>query len=262
MAGNQEISGNERQSKSASEASKEAHPKSVRFIVVIRGRNCAKYALKCLKSLTRQVYPHWQAMVVLDEPTDNSKQIINDYRQIDRRVFLYVNDKRRGLCGNMYFAIRWANCILKPDNDTVFAILDADDWLSKTAFLRVERVYRKHPKTLITHGSYIKLSRRRKTKISRPYPKRGDVRKLPWRGSHLKTFKWAVGKHIDEKWFKHKGKWLDAASDLALMFGLIEKAGLKRVRHVPQGIYYWRDNTPSKTGRSAQRRCERILRAK
>jgi len=235
----------------------------LRFIVVIRGRNCEKYIAKCIRSLQKQTYTNWQAMIVLDAPTDDSAKVVASIQdKPGGPIYWTVNTERKGLCHNMYFAIRWAASILHPDNDTVFAMLDADDWLSKTALQKVAHVYRKYPKTLVTHGSYLKRSKGRKTKISNPYPKSGNVRKLPWRGSHLKTMKWKILKHIDYKWFQHKGKWLDAASDLALMFPVIELAGLKHVRHIPDAIYSWRDNTPSKTGRSAQVRCEKILRAK
>ena len=261
MARSEECGIIEQKSADSPEKGQEAHKKPLRFIIVIRGRNCKEYVAKCLHSLEKQLYPYWEAMVVLDEPTDGSERIAATFVKPFGKIFIHVNEKRLGLCHNMYFAIRWAACILKPDDDTVFAILDADDSLSKTALLRVERVFRKYPKTLITHGSYIKMSIGRKTKISRLYPKSGNIRKLPWRASHLKTVKWSVLKNIKDEWFQDKGKWLDAASDLALMFPCIEIAGLKRVKHIPQAIYYWNDNTPSKTGRSAQIRCEKILRA-
>jgi hypothetical protein len=194
----------------------------------------------------------------LDEPTDGSEALVKE----TERVKLVVNPKRLGLGRNMHNVIVQADKTFQPRGGDVGFVLDADDWLDKTALKHEEVVYRKHPKTLITHGSYIKESRGRKTKISRPYPKSGNVRKLPWRGSHLKAFRWKLVKHVSPKWWQHKGKWLDAASDLALMFNLIDIAGLRRTRHIPQAIYHWRDNTPSKTGRSAQKRCEKILRRK
>jgi len=232
----------------------------VEFIVVIRGRNCEKYIAKCLHSLQKQTHTNWRAMVVLDAPKDNSPQVVASIQdKPGGPIYWHVNEEHKGLCHNMYFAIKWAASILRPNDDTVFVILDADDKLSPTALQTVARVYEKHPKTLVTHGSYIKLSKGRKTKVSKPYPKSGNVRKLPWRASHLKTMKWKVLKHIDYKWFQHKGKWLEAASDLALMFPVIELAGLKNVRHIPDPIYIWRDN---KNMVKIQRKCERILRSK
>lgn len=258
MAGDQETGGNERESAGASQTGTQAHPQPLTFIGIIRGRNCRKYIGKCLRSLERQTYPHWKALVCLDEPTDGSEKLVIE----TECVKLVVNPKRLGLGRNMYHTIMEADRTFQPRPSDVGFVLDADDWLDKTALKHEEVIYRKHPKTLVTHGSYIKESKGRKTKISRPYPKSGNVRKLPWRGSHLKTFRWKLVKRIKPEWWRHKGKWLDAASDLGLMFGLIGIAGLNRVRHVSYALYHWRDNTSTKTGRSAQRRCEKILRAK
>ena len=262
MAGSENCSVNESKGKESPESCDKTHQKPIRFIVVIRGRNCKKYIGDCLYSLQKQTYKNWQAMVVLDAPTDGSEHVAANYNHFGSNIHLYINQEHRGLCHNMFFAIKWAACILKPNNDTVFVILDADDWLSKTALQRIERVYRKYPKTLITHGSYLKLSVSRKTKISKPYPKHGNVRKLPWRASHTKSIKWKILKNIKDEWFQHKGKWLPAASDLALMFPCIELAGLKHVKHIPQITYFWRNNTPSKTDRKIQVKCEKILRGK
>jgi len=234
----------------------------VKIIVVIRGRNCKKYLGKCLRSLIAQTYGKWEAFVVLDDPTDGSERVLEKYMNMDSRIHKHINPDRLGLGRNMYFAITEAARQLKPQDKDVFAILDGDDWLSKTAFIRPVRIFEKYPKILITHGSYVKVSKGRKTRISKAYPKSGKVRKLPWRGSHLKCIKWEVLKHIKKEWFQNKGVWLNAASDVALMFPCIELAGLKRVIHIPQATYYWRDNTKKSTKRIAQKKCEKILRKK
>lgn len=233
----------------------------IRFVVVIRGRNCEKYLDKCLHSLEKQTYKNWVAMLVLDDNTDKSHLIANEWRYKDERIAVLRNTTRLGLCQNMHNAIMCASRIWKAVDEDVFSILDADDWLSHKALEKVARVFRKHPKILITHGSYIKLSKGRKTRISRPYPKHGNVRKLPWHGSHAKMIKWRILKHIQEDWFKHKGEWLRAASDLALMFPCIEIAGLKRVRHISRVTYYWNDNV-TKDKRIVEIECEKILRHK
>lgn len=197
----------------------------------------------------------------MDAPTDKSNIVANKWVYEDDRFNLLVNSEHYGLCRNMYHIIQCAGRILKPDDEAVAAVVDADDRLSKHAFEEVEKVFRKYPKTLITHGSYIKMSKGRKTKISRPNPKHGNIRKLPWRSSHLKCCKWKIIKQAKKDWFMHKGEWLTAASDLALMFGCIEIAGLKRVRFISRAVYYW-DDKGSAEKRFAERRCERIQRKK
>ena len=159
----------------------------------------------------------------------------------------------------MYNIIRYALIAFNPDDYNVGVIVDADDWISKNALKTVEGVFRKNPDIDITYGSYRKQSVKRRTKISNSYPKHGNVRKLPWRGSHLKCIKWKILKKVKQQWFLHKGKWLGAASDLALMFNCIEISGLHRVRHVHKIIYYW-NNKPNKKKRTLEKRCEKILR--
>jgi len=161
----------------------------------------------------------------------------------------------------MYHIIRYTSKTFLPYDSNVGVVVDADDWISKDALRTVEKVFRKHPDALITHGSYKKMSRGRRTKISRPYPKHGNIRKLPWRGSHMKTIKWKILKKARPSWFQHKGKWLGAASDLALMFNCVEISGLNKTKHVYKVIYYWNDNT-TKRKRMLEKKCEKVLRNK
>ena len=41
-----------------------------------------------------------------------------------------------------------------------------------------------------------------------------------------------------------KREWLMTASDVAMMFPLIEMAGINRIRHVPELIYEYNDTNP------------------
>jgi cellulose synthase/poly-beta-1,6-N-acetylglucosamine synthase-like glycosyltransferase len=134
MAGNQETGGEERQSAGASEACPETHSQPLTFIGLIRGRNCRKYIGKCLRSLERQSYPHWKALVCLDEPTDGSETLVKE----TERVKLLVNPKRLGLGRNMHNVIVQADKTFQPRGGDVGFVLDADDWLDKTALKHEE----------------------------------------------------------------------------------------------------------------------------
>jgi glycosyltransferase involved in cell wall biosynthesis len=249
------------QSEGDTEKIKKIYNSASTFIFLIRGRNCEKTIEKCLRSIRRQTYPHWIALIVLDAPTDNSEHLIKKLIKDDDRFKLIVNNKNYGVCKNMYYIVRCALKTFNPDDRDIASIVDADDWISKDALKSVANVFKKHSDTYITHGSYKKMSKNRRTKISKPYPKRGNIRKLPWRGSHMKCIKWKIIKQAKPQWFQHNGKWLEAASDLALMFNCVELAGLKRVRHVHKIIYYWNNHTTKKK-RRLQKKCEKILRNK
>jgi len=227
--------------------------------VLIRGRNCRKYIGKCLRSLARQSVD-WRAVLILDAPSDGVDEAVPEILKtldIEDRVIVHVRKTHRGLCHNMYAGL----LLCKAEDEDVICVLDADDWLSKDALTVVDRMYRKTG-CWLTYGSYKKLSKGRRTKISSAYPRLARIRKYPWRASHLKTFKWKLAKNLNKGHFQHEGKWLRAASDVALMFPLLELAGLKRCKHIHKVIYEWRDNTPTKTKRRIQKSCEKIIRQK
>jgi len=239
----------------------------VTFHVIIRGRDCRAYLKQCLDSLVNQTYTHWHGMILLDNPHSKDEyHIALSYAGLFPHKFdVECTGQHIGLCANLYLGIwQYAERIREVDPEDVIAIVDADDWLEQEALEVVAHEYRHHPETLLTYGSYIKVSKGRKTKVSVAYDSKDDVRKAPWHASHLKTFKWKLYKdNIGPKHFKDdQGKWLPAASDLALMFPLMELAGLDRCRHVKRAIYWWRDNTPYKTRRELQIQSEKIVRLK
>jgi len=169
-------------------------------------------------------------------------------------IKIRINEKRLGLGYNLYCGIR--DC--GADGGDVVCILDADDWLDKRAFEIVKRTYER-TNCLVTYGSYIKRSKGRKTKVSKPYKDTDNVRTGRWHGSHLKTFKYKLWKYFPEEYLQHKGRWAEAASDRGLMYGIMEIAGLKNCRHIKEPIYYWRDNTPSKTSVELQKKWTEIF---
>jgi len=226
------------------------------FRFIIRGRNCSDYIDRCLQSVMQQKNTDWHAHVVLDDPQDDSAGKI----KIHPKISLTVNPERMGLAYNIYaFPKTFTETISKED---VLCFLDADDWLSGSALDFVADAYRE-PKLLLTHGSYIKVSKGRTTKVSRPYKKGANVRTAKWRASHLKTMKVKLFNRIPEECMKDdQGNWLEAASDVALMIPAIEMAGLDRIRWICQHIYMWRDHTPFKTDSGLQKKCEAIARGK
>ena len=151
---------------------------------------------------------------------------------------------------------------LYPGPEDVICIVDADDTIDPHALEIINKHYeRKH--CLVTHGSYIKSSKGRKTRVSKPNAFGVKVRRSRWRSSHLKSFKFKLWQHFPKKYLQDdEGNWGQAASDLGLMFTIIELAGLENVRHISKPIYFWKDNTKFKTSGNKQKKWERIFRAK
>ena len=131
------------------------------FRIIIRGRNCEKYIEKCMRSLDRQTHKDWAAYIILDDPTDESFAKLSTTR--GGKFLLALNNIRLGLAYNIYKFPK----SYKFNNDDVLAWVDADDWLDKHALEIVNRAYQ-HPSIALTYGSYIKVSKGRKTKVSKP----------------------------------------------------------------------------------------------
>jgi len=230
------------------------------FHVLIRARNAEKYIGKCLRRLIKQSHTDWTALVALDATTDNTAKVVESYH--DERIRCMVSPKHLGVAQNMLTGLHAMRFLFQSDED-VAAIYDGDDWLDNDALHKVARTYRKYPDTLVTYGSYVKYSKGRKSKVSKPYPDGADVVTHTWRGSHLKTFKLHLVDHLKETMFlDNEGKWLQGASDLALMIPIMQLAGLDRCHHISKPIYFYRDNARGKTDRKLQKQCEKIVRGK
>ena len=225
--------------------------------ILIRGRNCREYIGKCIDSFKLYEENTFQYYVILDNPEGSWWHTY--YFQFNPLV--RINKKRMGLCYNIWYGMNIIAKFAKPDD--IVAVVDADDYLKPGALDLVQNKYDKDSNLLATHGSYIKLSRHRTTRVSKPYPKGVNVRKYKWRGSHLKTFKFKLWQHFPKEYLQDdNGNWGEAASDLALMLGIIELAGLDRVKFIGRPIYVWRDNYKHSTNPRLQKKWEKIFRNK
>jgi len=231
----------------------------IMYYILIRGRNCEAFIDRCVSSLYSQTLNNWRAMIVLDQPKDGSVKKAMAYKGI--KIYVHENETRKGLCQNMWFGVNLIKEQFYPRPEDVICILDADDYLDPKALNIINKHYERKG-CLATYGSYIKLSKGRKTKISAPYPNGVKVRASKWHGSHFKTFKFKLWEIVPQSYFQHDGKWGEAASDLALMFSILELAGLARSNHISKPIYYWRDDTKFKTKPEDQKHWEKIFRNK
>ena len=100
--------------------------------VLIRARNAERYIANCLKSLFNQTNKEWAAWLFLDNPTDKTKKIAEEYIGYGRDVLIIENETRYGLGKNMYEGIQ-AICRVADDED-IIAVVDGDDKLKKRAF--------------------------------------------------------------------------------------------------------------------------------
>ena len=95
--------------------------KKVTIIVPIY--NMEKYLVDCLKSILNQSYRELEIILVDDGSTDNSKEIIEEYKKADARI-ISVYQKNMGAPAARNFGIDMAN-------GEYIMFFDSDDVLEK-----------------------------------------------------------------------------------------------------------------------------------
>jgi glycosyltransferase involved in cell wall biosynthesis len=112
--------------------------------VLIPCFNAGEYIAETLDSVIAQTYTNWECIVVDDHSTDNSIEIIEQYRQqYPTKIRLYTNP-RKGAC-----AAR--NVAFEKSNGEFIQYLDADDLLSSNKIEQQIKLFQKHGKNIITN---------------------------------------------------------------------------------------------------------------
>jgi len=218
------------------------------FRIAVVGGPCGPWIGRCLRSIQEQDYRGWTCTVVLDKFDDAPEQA-EAIASHDSRFCVYVNEKEydhRGALPNLLASV----AMQRPGMDDVIVTVDADDWLSGPSVLsKVKAVYDSDPNLLITYGSWVGHPDPSAVNNSAPYHshefKDGSLRRGPWRGSHLRTFKHRLWSEVkDEDLCDSKGRYYECAWDLAFMWPMLEMAGYERSRWIPDKLYVYNRETP------------------
>jgi len=226
------------------------------YIFVVRGWNCEKTIERCLKSILAQK-GDFRISVILDPGKDDSyRRAVDSTKDANVHVNIHVNGTRLGPMANTYYGIE----LSPPNPEDIICMVDADDWIYEGALETLNKYYDHN--TMLTYGSFILDCTGKKSRICKPYHRKANVRTDKWRATHMRTFRYSLFHYIAYDNFTHKGKWIQAASDLASMIPMIEMAGLDRCKYVKEPIYHYNNKTKYSIKRDIQRKWERIIRAK
>ena len=89
--------------------------------VILSSYNCGKFIWRTLDSILAQTYTDWEAVVVDDGSSDNSREVILEYAQKDSRIKPFLLAENRGMCSGFNFALEHAL-------GKYFARIDDDDF--------------------------------------------------------------------------------------------------------------------------------------
>jgi len=215
------------------------------FRIVIVGWKAEQYVERCLNSVIHQSVQDWTACVVLDPSDDRTVEIAQAVAAKDPRFKIVANDKQMFSIPNIIRSITEQ----RPENNDVIVIIDADDWLTNNESLNtVKMCYDNNPDLMVTHGSWVSYPEPNIVTNNRSHTEEDwvkGVRKVEWRASHLKTFKYRVWVLVDHSYLKDKtGEYIKVTGDLALMYPILELSGKNRVQYIPEQIYTYNQETP------------------
>jgi hypothetical protein len=213
-----------------------------KIVVIVPFHNAGKLLDECVQSLVQQDYDAFEVIFIDDASTDKNRDFVPP-PGFNARVIR--NTKRRGAACNLHHAIM-EYC---EPNDIVVCV-DGDDRLScRDALTYINHQYEKY-NCWVMYGQY--KDNEGVPGISAPFASLKDFGTLRrhWRCSHIKTFRAGLFHRIAEQdpsfnCFKDsQGKWLQAATDAAIMFPLVEMAGFYRVLFNEKILYIYNRESP------------------
>lgn len=128
--------------------------------VIIVNYNNAKYIIPCLESIFNQKYKKIEIIVVDDQSTDNSIEILKKFQ---KKIKIIRTDKKigKGSFNQMYGYL----CGLKRSNGHVVFFLDSDDYFKRNKIYKIMSDFKKNKKLRIIYDLPIKKFLNKKVKI-------------------------------------------------------------------------------------------------
>ena len=104
--------------------------------IIIPVYNTAKYLKRCFDSVLVQSYKDFEMVIINDGSTDNSEQIINEYKDKYPDLISYYNKPNTGVASTRNFGIEKAN-------GEYIMFLDSDDYIDKALLKTLEQYINK-----------------------------------------------------------------------------------------------------------------------
>ena len=96
-----------------------------RISIILPTYNGAKYIRKAIESVISQNFFDWELMIINDGSTDNTEEIIEEYKSKDNRIVYIKNDSNLGIQKTFNKGLGEAK------REYVARIDDDDEWIDK-----------------------------------------------------------------------------------------------------------------------------------
>lgn len=193
------------------------------FVVLVCSFNNEKYVQKNLQSIFSQSYKNFRVIYVDDHSTDKTykkaKRLIQQ-KSHPCRVDLYRNSHNQGCMHNTYQFIHWCK------NSEIIVLLDGDDWFAHSDVLMHLNRYYQNSDVWLTYGQYQEYPSGKLGLCGAcsSYELEGNMRRVSWKTSHLRTFYAGLFKKIRKADLMKDGQFMWITSDQAFMLPMLDMA--------------------------------------
>ena len=212
------------------------------FKIIVPFYNASNFIERCANSAITQKYSgNYKIIFIDDASTDNSGDLLPHDNE---KSICIRNEKNVTALPNIHKAIM-EYC---EPNDIV-VLLDGDDYLpSKSVIEHINQVYCQND-CWITYGQSSWTDGRKGFASEYSQTEFDNLRKAPYRVSHIRTFRAGLYQKIKEQdpefsCLKDKGgNFYKMTYDVAIFFPIMEMAGLNKIKFIDKVLYiYNRDN--------------------
>ncbi|MFZ9149280.1 MAG: glycosyltransferase family 2 protein [Vulcanococcus sp.] len=213
------------------------------FCIIIPAYRAGALIGHCVESLKQQYTRDFRAVIIDDASDDDTLHQARNAIQDDNRFALFQASENSGPLASRVAGIKQ----ISPRPTDIIALVDGDDYLLRKDSLSIVQETYRRTGCWITYGSFLASSRREiMPHVGKRYPSsviaNSAYRQHGWLASHLKTFYYGLWSKVSEQHLRQAdGRYWKFATDLAIMFPMLEMAGPKQ-EAISDLIYGYRDN--------------------
>ena len=204
--------------------------------------NPGEFLETCVNTLMSQKYENFKVLFVDDCSTDGS---FDKLPHDNEKAIVIKNEIRKTALENIHDAI-----INHCEPDDIVILIDGDDWLPNKNVLSYINDFYNQNDCWIMYGQANWTDGRRGFASAYSAEEFKNIRKSPFRVSHLRTFRAGLYQKIKEQDSEFScmkdssGGFYKMTYDVAIMFPILEMAGVEKVAFNDTILYIYNRNNP------------------
>jgi glycosyltransferase involved in cell wall biosynthesis len=204
--------------------------------------NPGEFLETCVNTLMSQKYDNFKVLFVDDCSTDGS---FDKLPHDNEKAVIIKNETRKTALENIHDAI-----VNHCDPDDIVVLVDGDDWLPNKNVLSYINDFYNQNDCWIMYGQANWTDGRRGFASAYSAEEFKNIRKTPFRVSHLRTFRAGLYQKIKEQdsdfscMKDSSGGFYKMTYDVAIMFPILEMAGVEKVAFNDTILYIYNRNNP------------------